>query len=107
MAFYLLQAAYNVTGAQALIAKPQPREDAITAAIESLGGKVHAFYFSFGDYDVAVIAEFPGTDSAAAFALSTAAGGAISKIHTTALLTPAEAVKAMKKAGKVSYVAPK
>jgi uncharacterized protein with GYD domain len=53
-----------------------------------------------------VIAELPDNAAAASFALATAAKGAISKFHTTVLLTPAEGVKAMKKAQKVDYTPP-
>ncbi|HEY4405516.1 MAG TPA: GYD domain-containing protein [Xanthobacteraceae bacterium] len=106
MAFYLIQVAYSSSAAKTLIANPQTREDAIKKTCASLGGKLQSFYFSFGEYDVVVIAELPDNAAAASFALATAAKGAISKFHTTVLLTPAEGVKAMKKAQKVDYTPP-
>lgn len=72
----------------------------------SLGGKLHSFFFAFGDYDVVLIAELPDNAAAAALALATSAKGAISRFHTTVLLTAADGVDAMKKAQKVDYTPP-
>ena len=51
------------------------------------------------------IAELPDNAAAAAFALGTASKGAVSKFHTTVLLTVAEGLEAMKKQ-KVDYAPP-
>jgi uncharacterized protein with GYD domain len=107
MAFYLIQVAYRDTALKSLVTHPQTREDVIKKSCASLRGKLHSFYFSFGEYDVVAIAEFPDNASAAAFALATSAKGAVAKFHTTVLMTGAEAVDAMKKAQKVDYAPPK
>jgi uncharacterized protein with GYD domain len=106
MAFYLIQVAYKDTAAKTLVSHPQTREDAIGKTCASLGGKLHSFFFSFGEYDVACIAELPDNTAAAACALATSSKGAISKFHTTVLMSPAEGLEAMKKAQKVDYVPP-
>ena len=106
MAFYLIQVAYKDTAAKTLIANPQTREDVVKKTCASLGGKMQSFFFSLGEYDVVLIAELPDNAAAAAFALATASKGAISKFHTTALLTPADGVEAMKRAQKAEYTAP-
>ena len=71
MAFYLIQVAYKDTAAKTLVSHPQTREDAIGKTCASLGGKLHSFFFSFGEYDVACIVELPDNTAAAAFALGT------------------------------------
>jgi uncharacterized protein with GYD domain len=106
MPFYLIQVAYKDTAAKTLISHPQTREDAIGKTCASLGGRLHSFFFAFGEYDVACIAELPDNTAAAAFALTTAAKGAISKYHTTILMTPSEGLDAMKKAQTVDYMPP-
>ncbi len=73
MPHYLQQVAYSQEGWEALVANPQNRIDAVRPAIEKLGGKIESAWFSFRDYDVAVIAELPDNISAAAIA--TAARG--------------------------------
>ena len=107
MPYYLIQASYKETAAKALVGRPQDRSGVVKKTVESLGGKLHSFFLSFGDYDVVVIAELPGNEAAVAMGLGSVAGGALSKYHTTVLLSPNEAVGAMKKAKKVAYTPPK
>ena len=63
-----------------MIANPQTREDAIGKTCTSLGGKLHSFFFSFGECDAACIVELPDNTAAAAFALGTSSKGAVSEI---------------------------
>ena len=56
---------------------------------------------SYSEYDVILIADVPNTESMAAIAVAIAAGGAIKSSHTTALLTGAELVAALKKSESV------
>ncbi len=106
MSFYMVQVSYNAAGVKAMMEHPQNRADAVRKGIELLGGKMHAFYFAFGQYDVVVINEMPDNVSAAAVAMAVGASGMCSKIDTTVLMTPAESIEAMKKAKTVSYVPP-
>jgi uncharacterized protein with GYD domain len=102
---YLQQISYTREAWQALIKNPQNRIDAVRPAVEKLGGKIETAYFAFGDYDVIVIAELPDNVSAAALAVAFAGGGACRNVKTTPLLSAAEAVEAMKKAGQSGYKA--
>ena len=61
---------------------------------------------TFGEYDTIAICEFPDDVSAAAFSLAASAGGACKTFRTTPLLTVADGVEAMKKAGGASYEPP-
>ena len=106
MAHYLLQVSYAANAVKAMVANPQNREDAVRKVVESMGGKLHAFYFALGEFDVVIIAEFPDNVSAAAVALATSATGALSKFETTVLMTPAEGVEAMRKAKTGAYAPP-
>jgi uncharacterized protein with GYD domain len=106
MAFYLIQVLYKDTAIKSLVTRPQTREDIISKTCKSLGGKLHSFFFAFGDYDVVAIAELPDNAAAAAFALGTASKGAVSKFHTTVLLTAAEGLEAMRKAQQIDYAPP-
>ena len=63
------------------------RRAAVAETAKSLGGKLEAFYFAFGDHDAVVILDLPDNEAAAAVALAVdAAGGA--STTTTVLLTP-------------------
>jgi uncharacterized protein with GYD domain len=61
-----------------------------------MGGKLEAFYYAFGETDLYAIVEMPDNVSAAAFALTVAASGAVT-LKTTVLMTPEEIDKAAKK----------
>lgn len=100
---YLLQVGYTPESFAAQIKNPQNRVQAITPAVEKLGGKVETAYYTFGKYDVVVILEFPDNTAAAAFAISVAAGGACRALKTTPLMTIDEGIKAIKAAGGTGY----
>ncbi len=103
MPFYLHQVSYTPESLSKLIANPQDRFEAVRAPIEKLGGKIKDSYFAFGPYDAVLITEMPDNVSAAAIALAFAAGGALRNCQTTALMTNAEALNAMRKAGTCGY----
>ena len=107
MPFYLYQIAYAPAATKAMVSKPQDREKVARSSIESLGGKLHSFYFAFGAYDAVIIAEMPDNLAAGALSLAVGSSGAFSRFHTTPLLTSAESVEVMKKAKKVAYTPPK
>jgi uncharacterized protein with GYD domain len=103
MPFYLHQVSYTTEALARLIANPQDRFEAVRAPIEKLGGKIKDSYFSFGQHDAVLITEMPDNVSAAAIALAFAAGGALRSCQTTALMSNAEALDAMRKAGACGY----
>ena len=106
MAYYMCQVSYTRDAIQTLVNKPHDRSEVVRGAVEKLGGKLLGFWYAFGEYDAVLILEMPDNSSAAALPLAAAAGGAISKSHTTVLLTPSEAVSALSKAAKSGYRPP-
>ena len=107
MPFYLIRASYTSAATSNLVQHPQHREAVLRKTCEALGGKMHGFFFSFGEYDAMVLAELPDNKAAAALSLSAEASGALRTIHTTVLLTVDEALEAMKKAQSDNYAPPK
>jgi len=103
MASYLVQVSYAPEALSSLIAKPQDRTRHITKVIEGLGGKLIGSWLAFGDYDLVMITEMPNNVNAAALSLAAAAGGSLTTIKTTPLLTVAQGLSALKKAGKSGY----
>ena len=101
---YMLQASYTAEGLKGLLKDGgSKRKTAASIAIESVGGKLEAFYFAFGETDAIAIMDIPDNVSASAAALATAASGAV-RIKTVALLTPEEVDEATKK--RVAYSPP-
>jgi len=101
---YLVQATYTAEGVKGLLAEGgTKRRDAAVKAIKTAGGKVEAFYFSFGKSDAIVLLDMPDNVSVAAVSLAISASGAVTTT-TTVLLTPDEVDEAVKKS--ISYRAP-
>ena len=103
MATYLFEVSYTSAALAALVKEPQDRAQVVAKSVKKLGGKVRGFWFAFGDSDVIGVVEMPDNASMAALALAIGAGGACSKVKTTALLSIDEATSAMKKAPKIGY----
>ncbi len=104
MASFMVQFSYTEQGVKGLIKEGgSNRREATDKLVKSLGGKLVAYYFAFGDYDgIAIVEGVDNVDTAAA-ALIVGASGAV-KTKTTVLLTPDEVDKAAKKSG--NYRAP-
>jgi uncharacterized protein with GYD domain len=101
---YLVQANYGSEGLKGLLKEGgSKRRAAVVKLFESVGGKVEAFYFAFGDTDLFVVADVPDNVSAAALSLTVNASGAATA-KVTVLMTPEEVDAAVKKTP--SYRAP-
>lgn len=99
---YLVQASYTGDGVQGLRNEGgTARRTAVEKACASVGGKLDAFYYAFGDTDVVTIMELPDNTTAAGVALLVAASGKVD-IKTTVLLTPEEVDAAVKVGGDYS-----
>jgi uncharacterized protein with GYD domain len=68
-----------------MVASPQDRSGTAKTLVESFGGKLHHYYFAFGEYNGIGICEFP--DAVAAFSMAATSTGAFSRFETTSLLT--------------------
>jgi uncharacterized protein with GYD domain len=92
---YLIHASYTAEGMKGLQKdKASGRREAVRQACESVGGKLEAFYFAFGEDDVVTIVDLPDNIAASAVSLAASATGLVRK-RTTALLTPEEVDKAL------------
>ena len=106
MPLYLSRFSYTPETWGRLISNPEDRRQAAQAYIESVGGKLHGFWYAFGSHDGFNLWEAPDNVSMAAVALAIAGGGALSSFETTVLLTVEEAMSALGKAGEIGYRAP-
>jgi uncharacterized protein with GYD domain len=103
---YLTKFSYTPETWARLIANPEDRRKAAQSYIESVGGKLHGFWYAFGSHDGYNLFEAPDNVSMAAVALAIGSGGALSSIETTVLLTVEETMVALSKAGQVQYRKP-
>ncbi len=89
-----------------LIKNPEDRRIAARQYIEAVGGKLHGFWYAFGDHDVYNLWEAPDNVSMAAVAMAIGGGGALSSLQTTVLLSVEDTLAAMQKASSINYRPP-
>jgi uncharacterized protein with GYD domain len=104
--FYLTKFSYTPETWARLMKNPEDRRVAARKYIESVGGKLHGFWYAFGAYHGYCIWEAPDNISMAAVGLAITGGGALSKFETTPLLSVEETLDALRRAQKVGYQAP-
>ena len=106
MALYLTRFSYTPESWARLTKKPENRREAARKYVESVGGKLHGFWYALGEYDGYTIWEAPDNVSIAAVIIAINGGGALSKCETTVLLTVEETLEALGRAGAVAYRPP-
>ena len=99
MAKYLIEVNYVGDGISGLLKEGGTRRrEAVDQLFGSVGGKVEAFYYAFGEKDVVIIGDLPDNATATALTLRVNATGA-ALCKTTVLITPQEVDEAVKKPG--------
>ena len=106
MPLYLTRFSYTPETWARLAANPEDRREAARSYIESVGGKLHGFWYALGEYDGYNLWEAPDNVSMAAVAVAISAGGALSRCETTVLLTVEETMDALGRAGTIKYRPP-
>jgi len=101
---FMIKASYNTEGAKGLMKEGgSARRAVVQKLVESLGGKVEAFYFAYGEDDAYIITDMPDAATGIAISLTVNASGAV-RLSTIPLITPEELDAASKKT--VNYRAP-
>lgn len=104
MAKFLVRATYSAEGFKGVVNdKASGRKVALEKALASVGAKLEAMYFTFGDYDLVTIVDAPDNATVMAVGVSAWSPG-LARTSTTPLLTIEEAAQAVKKS--VQYRGP-
>ena len=106
MPMYLTRFSYTPETWARLVKNPEDRRTAAKQYIESIGGKLHGFWYAFGEHDGYNLWEAPDNVSMAATALAISAGGALSSTQTTVLLSVEDTLAALQKASTIKYRPP-
>jgi uncharacterized protein with GYD domain len=97
---YLFEVDYSAEGTKGLLKEGgSKRLAALEASVKSVGGKVEAFYFTYGLRDAVTIVDLPDGASALALSLTVSSSGSVA-FKTTPLITPKEIDQAAKKTVK-------
>ncbi len=106
MPLYLTRFSYTPETWARLTKNPEDRREAARKYIESVGGKLHGFWYAFGAHDGYNLWEAPDNVAMAAVAIAIGSGGAVSEFETTPLLTVEETIAALGRAQTVGYRQP-
>jgi uncharacterized protein with GYD domain len=106
MPLYLTQFGYTPATWAKLIRNPEDRRVAAKQYIEAVGGRLHGFWYAFGGRDAYIVWEAPDNVSMAATVLAITAGGALSSLETTVLMSVEETIEALQKASSIAYRPP-
>jgi uncharacterized protein with GYD domain len=106
MSMYLARFTLTPATWARLLEKPEDRRQALEPVFAAVGGKLHGFWYAFGDADGYVLGEFPDDVVAASTLTKVAASGAFASVSTTKLLTVEEMLAALRGGGSVEYRAP-
>jgi len=106
MPHYMVQFSYTSESVSNMARNPQDRAAVARTLIEHVGGRLEAFYYTFGDFDGMGIAELPDNVTATALSMALSSSGGMKAVKTTVLITPEESVEAMRKVGTMGYRPP-
>ena len=106
MARYLFEIELESQAFRTMIKNPQDRLQATRPMVEALGGTLEEYYFAVGSHTVYTMGSIPDQVSLEALVMAVLAGGAVTSFKSIPLMTAAEAVEAMQKAGDVLYKPP-
>jgi uncharacterized protein with GYD domain len=103
---YLTRFRYGSETWARLAKHPEDRRDAARAYVESVGGRLHGFWYAFGEHDGYTLWEAPDNVAMAAVAIALSGGGALSTCETTPLLTVEETLEALGRVESIRYRPP-
>ena len=106
MNFYLTRFSYTPETWARMMKNPEDRRIAARQYIEAVGGKLHGFWYAFGEYNGYCLWEAPGNVSMVAVEIAISSGGALSKFETTVLLTVDQTLDALRRAQTIGYRPP-
>jgi len=97
------QISFTSSAWHALMEDPVDPLAPIRRPIETLGGRLLNAYFTEDSFDVLAISEFPDVVSSDDIFIAFYAGGAVATIHSSPLLSAAQAHDAKRRSGARSY----
>ena len=108
MPIYITQGRYTREAIKGMTVKPEDRTEALSRHVARAGGRVIAYYLTFGEYDFLTIIEAPSETQMAAALLSAASAGGVTDLRTTLALNSIQAKGAFAAAGDLAphYRAP-
>lgn len=88
MPVFITHGRYTAAAVKGMVEHPEDRAKAVADLFERAGGKLLAFYLTFGDYDWLSVAEFPDAETNLAVLLAGISKETVSDVRSTLAVTP-------------------
>lgn len=86
---FITQGRFTQDAVRGMLARPEDRAESVGKLFAALGGKLLAYYATFGDYDFLVISEGP-FEGVSTSSLVVAATGGVTDLRTTLAISSGE-----------------
>jgi len=101
MPMFITQGRFTQDAIKGMLAHPEDRADAVRKLFSQSGGKLIAYYLTFGDYDFLVVSEGPD-EGVAVSTLVTTASGEVSDLKTCLAVPSTDMKKTLETAGRIA-----
>lgn len=101
MPLFITQGRFTTDAVRGMLAHPEDRQEAVGQLLERSGGKLLAYYMTFGEYDFLLVSEGPAEGVATSAIIAAAAGG-VTDLKTTLAMSSKEMKEAFAKAGPIA-----
>jgi uncharacterized protein with GYD domain len=98
MTIFIIQGCYTAEAVRGMIDTPDDREAMVKKLIKAVGGKLLAYYMTFGEFDFLIICQAPSEGALLSALAAAAAGGSVGGLRTTVALSGKSAMKAFAEA---------
>jgi uncharacterized protein with GYD domain len=102
MTTFICQGRYTTNALQGMLSSPEDRTQSVRRLFREAGGKLVAYYLTFGEYDWLVIAEAPDEKAMLSAILAAASGGSLTDLKTTVAMTTEDTVRAFEDASRLA-----
>ena len=108
MPIFITQGRYTAAAVKGMVEHSQDRAKAVADLFGRAGGKLLAFYVTFGEYDWLSVAEVPDAETNLAVLLAGISKETVSEVKTTLAVTPEVLQRACETAARLapSFEAP-
>lgn len=101
MPTFISQGRFTQEAFRTMVSHPEDRSKEVEKLFAAVGGKLLAYYLTFGEYDFLVISEGPD-EGVYASSLAAAATAGVTNLTTSLAIPSSSMAKALKKAGSVA-----
>lgn len=101
MPTFIIHGRYSREAMQGMVARPEDRSAAVAALMESVGGRLLAYYVTFGESDFHVTVEAPDERAMLAALAAVAAGPGVGELCSSLAIPSGEASQCFARAKEV------